>query len=65
MADSIIDRYKGSEFENNAGKSIKDKTPISADDVNKLHISDTELDRVRGGAAGGTKKYSDTVNFGN
>lgn len=66
MAESIIDRYKGSQFENEAGRGAnKDKTPISADDINKLHINGKELDRVRGGAVGNTKKYSDTVNFGN
>jgi hypothetical protein len=64
MADSIIDRYKGSEFEN-VGKSNKDQTPISADNVNKLHIPANELDRVRGGAVSNSKKYSDTVNYGN
>ena len=64
MAESIIDRYKGSEFEN-VGKSNKDKTPISADEVNKLHTNDKELDRMRGGAVSNTKRYSDTVNYGN
>lgn len=45
---SILDTYKGSEFAK-LGKSNKDKTPISADENNKLHFTDSKLDTARGG----------------
>jgi hypothetical protein len=45
---SILDTYKGSEFAK-LGKSNKDKTPISADETNKLHFTDSKLDTARGG----------------
>jgi hypothetical protein len=61
---SIIDLYKGSEFEN-APKKSNDKTPISDDGGVNMIANKTELDRVRGGAVQNTKKYSDTVNLGN
>jgi len=62
---SIIDLYKGSEFENAGGRSNKDKTPISNDGGVNLIGNEAELDRIRGGAVPDTKKYSNTVNFGN
>lgn len=45
---SILDTYKGSEF-SKLGKSNKDKTPISADETNKLHFTDSKLATARGG----------------
>jgi hypothetical protein len=45
---SILDTYNGSEFAK-LGKSNKDKTPISADEQNKLHFTDSKLDTARGG----------------
>lgn len=51
---SILDTYKGSEFAK-LGKSNKDKTPISADEKNKLHFTDSKLDTARGGKVLKTK----------
>ena len=56
---SIEDIYKGSEFAK-VGKNSKDKTPISADELNKLHKDDKALAQARGGKLN-LKKYSDTV----
>jgi hypothetical protein len=62
MAASIIDIYKGSEFENAGGKSTKDKTPISNDGGVDLI---KQAEQFRGGAIPFTKPYSNTVNYGN
>ena len=62
---AIIDMYKGSEYENAGLRSDKDKTPISNDGGVNFIANQQELDRVRGGAVPYTKKYSDTVNYGN
>jgi hypothetical protein len=56
---SIQELYEKSEFAKLADKS-KDKTPISADDVNKLHKDDKALAQARGGKLN-QKKYSDSV----
>ena len=56
---SILDLYKGSEF-SKIGTSSKDKTPISADDKNKLHTEDAKLNNARGGKLN-EKPYSDTI----
>ncbi len=45
---SILDLYNGSDF-SKIGKSTKDKTPISADETNKLHIEDAKINNARGG----------------
>lgn len=57
---SILDTYNGSEFAK-LGKSNKDKTPLSADEKNKLHTDDAKLNNARGGALKQTP-YSQTVN---
>jgi len=56
---SIQDLYNKSEFAKLADKG-KDKTPISADNQNKLHKDDKALAQARGGKLN-LKKYSDTV----
>jgi|TARA_B100001094_G_C17906618_1_gene659145 hypothetical protein len=56
---SIEDIYKGSEFAKVANGS-KDKTPISADELNKLHKDDKALAQARGGKLN-LSKYSDSV----
>lgn len=56
---SILDTYQKSEFAKLADKS-KDKTPISADDLNKLHKDDKALAQARGGKLS-EKKYSNSV----
>jgi len=58
---SIQELYEKSEFAKLADKS-KDKTPISADEVNKLHKDDKALAQARGGKLN-DKKYSDTVQY--
>ena len=55
----ILEKYQSSEFAKLADKS-KDKTPISADEVNKLHKDDKALAQARGGKLS-EKKYSDSV----
>tara|TARA_B100001939_G_scaffold315077_1_gene299959 strand:+ start:112 stop:294 length:183 start_codon:yes stop_codon:yes gene_type:complete len=56
---SIEELYNKSEF-SKLGKSNKDKTPISADEGNKLHKDDKALATARGGKLN-EKKYSDSV----
>ncbi len=56
---SIQDLYDKSDFAKLADKS-KDKTPISADEINKLHKDDKALAQARGGKLN-QKKYSDSV----
>lgn len=56
---SIQDLYNKSEFSKLADKS-KDKTPLSADEGNKLHKDDKALATARGGKVN-LKKYSDSV----
>jgi len=56
---SIQELYEKSEFAKLADKS-KDKTPISADEVNKLHKDEKALAKARGGKLA-EKKYSDSV----
>jgi len=58
---SIQELYEKSEFAKLADKS-KDKTPISADEVNKLHKDDKALAQARGGNLN-DKKYSDSVKY--
>ena len=58
---SIQELYEKSEFAKLADNS-KDKTPISADEVNKLHKDDKALAQARGGKLSDTK-YSDTVKY--
>lgn len=58
---SILDTYQKSEFAKLADNS-KDKTPISADEVNKLHKDDKALAQARGGKLA-EKKYSDSVSL--
>jgi len=58
---SIKELYEKSEFAKLADNS-KDKTPISADEVNKLHKDDKALAQARGGKLS-DKKYSDTVKY--
>lgn len=55
----ILDLYQKSEFAKLADKS-KDKTPLSADETNKLHQDDKALAQARGGKLS-EKKYSDSV----
>jgi hypothetical protein len=55
----ILELYEKSEFSKLADKS-KDKTPLSADEVNKLHKDDKALAQARGGKLQ-EKKYSDSV----
>lgn len=56
---SIKDLYNKSEFAKLADNG-KDKTPISADNQNKLHKDNKALANARGGSVL-TKKYSDSV----
>lgn len=56
---SIQDLYNKSEFAKLADNK-KDKTPISADNQNKLHKDDKALAQARGGKLN-LKKYSDSV----
>jgi hypothetical protein len=58
---SLIDLYKGSEYENGIDKN-KDKTPLSNDGGKNIIANEKFVDQVRGGAVN-TTKYSDTVNF--
>ena len=58
---SIQDLYNKSEF-SKLGKSNKDKTPISADEGNKLHKDDKALKQARGGNLN-QSKYSDSVSY--
>ena len=53
------DLYNKSEFAKLADKG-KDKTPISADNQNKLHKDNKALAQARGGKLN-LKKYSDTI----
>jgi hypothetical protein len=55
----ILEKYNKSEFAKLADKS-KDKTPLSADEVNKLHKDDKALAQARGGKLS-EKKYSDSI----
>lgn len=55
----ILEKYQSSEFAKLADKS-KDKTPLSSDEVNKLHKDDKALAQARGGKLS-EKKYSDSV----
>jgi len=56
---SIEDLYKKSEFAKLADNS-KNKTPLSANEGNKLHKDDKALATARGGKLN-LKKYSDSV----
>mgnify|MGYP005997729683 FL=1 len=56
---SIQDLYNKSEF-SKLGKSNKDKTPISADEGNKLHKDEKALANARGGKLN-QNKYSDSI----
>lgn len=56
---TILDLYKGSEF-SKVGASSKDKTPISADEKNKLTTDESKLKKARNGQLQ-EKKYSDTI----
>lgn len=56
---TILDLYKGSEF-SKVGGSTKDKTPLSADEKNKLHIDDAKINNARGGKLQ-EKVYSSTI----
>jgi hypothetical protein len=56
---SIQDLYDKSEFAKLAD-SGKDKTPISADEQNKLHKDEKALANARGGKVN-LSKYSDSV----
>ena len=56
---SIQDLYDKSEFAKLAD-SVKDKTPISADEQNKLHKDEKALANARGGKVN-LSKYSDSV----
>lgn len=56
---SIEELYNKSEF-SKLGTSNKDKTPLSADEGNKLHKDDKALATARGGKLS-EKKYSDSV----
>ncbi len=56
---SILDLYNGSDF-SKIGKSTKDKTPISADEKNALHIEDAKINNARGGKLR-EKPYSETI----
>ena len=58
---SILDKYKQSEFAKLADKN-KDKTPISADNQNKLHKDNKALANARGGKLNQTR-YSDNVTY--
>ena len=58
---SLIDLYKGSEYENGIDKN-KDKTPISNDGGVNLIADENYVDEVRGGKVD-TGKYSDRVNY--
>ena len=55
----ILETYNKSKFAKLADKS-KDKTPLSADEVNKLHKDDKALAQARGGKLA-EKKYSDSI----
>jgi hypothetical protein len=57
---SIQDLYKGSDFAKLKSGSSKDKTPTSANMINKLHKDDKALATARGGKLI-EKKYSDSV----
>jgi hypothetical protein len=57
---SIEDLYKGSEFAKLKNSSSKDKTPTSADMINKLHKDEKALATARGGKLN-QNKYSDSV----
>ena len=57
---SIEDIYKGSEFAKLKSAGGKDKTPTSANMINKLHKDDKALATARGGKLN-QKKYSDSV----
>ena len=56
---SIEELYNKSEF-SKLGKSNKDKTPISADEGNKLHKDEKALANARGGKLN-QNKYSDSI----
>jgi hypothetical protein len=56
---SIEELYEKSQFAKLANTG-KDKTPLSADEVNKLHKDDKALGQARGGKLN-QKKYSDSV----
>ncbi len=58
---SIQELYEKSDFAKLADKS-KDKTPISADDINKLHKDEKALAQARGGKLS-DKKYSDSIKY--
>lgn len=58
---SIEELYNKSEF-SKLGKNEKDKTPLSADEGNKLHKDDKALAQARGGKLN-QKKYSDSVKY--
>tara|TARA_B100000925_G_C21984300_1_gene463808 strand:+ start:455 stop:637 length:183 start_codon:yes stop_codon:yes gene_type:complete len=58
---SIQDLYNKSEF-SKLGKSNKDKTPISADEGNKLHKDEKALANARGGKLN-QNRYSDNVKY--
>jgi hypothetical protein len=58
---SIKDLYDKSEFAKLADNN-KDKTPISADNQNKLHKDNKALANARGGKLS-QNKYSDNVTY--
>jgi len=58
---SIKDLYDKSEFAKLADNN-KDKTPISADNQNKLHKDNKALANARGGKLN-QNKYSDNVTY--
>lgn len=58
---SIQELYEKSDFAKLADAS-KDKTPISADEINKLHKDEKALAQARGGKLS-EKKYSDSVKY--
>jgi len=58
---SLIDLYRGSEYENGIDKN-KDKTPLSNDGGKNIIGNESVVEEARGGKVN-TTKYSDTVNY--
>jgi len=58
---SLIDLYKGSEYENGIDKN-KDKTPLSNDGGKNIIGNEGTVEEARGGKVN-TTKYSDSVNY--
>lgn len=58
---SLIDLYKGSEYENGIDKN-KDKTPLSNDGGKNIIGDEVKVNQARGGAVD-TSRYSDRVNY--